>query len=111
LDTDVILTAAGRIFKDNDVILVPCLYIILWFVKQTPIPRHFYWIVYGMLIIVGMLISCILCGFDLYNLLIGFAASCFAILIHRRQEDHRECKCNETGRKKNQKPKTGHKAK
>ncbi len=105
MELDFILEESGRLFRDKYIMLVPCLYIVLWFLKKTPVFRSASLIIDYAVILLGAAACALLNGFDFYNILIGLFCGGTAVIIYSRNGGKEKCKCMECKKKKKQKKK------
>jgi uncharacterized membrane protein len=95
MDIQVVFEDALRMFKSESLILVPCLYVLLWLLYKTPLIKKFEWIFAWVLLVIGAAFSVLLEGFSFYHVLRGFFAAGMAVYLYDANEMHRRntCKC------------------
>ncbi len=93
---------ALRMFKNESLLLVPCLYVVLWLLYKTPLIKKAAWVFAWAILVTGAIFSVLLDGLNFYNVLRGFLAAGIAVyLYHANELRQRKCICKSGGKKKN----------
>ena len=100
MDMQLILQEIQKFFTDDSLILVPCLYIVLWSLKKTPMIKKVVWLYSWIILVIGALFSVLLSGFSFYIILRGFLAAGLAEFLFYVNEKKSDIKCNKTNTKK-----------
>lgn len=85
---------ALRMFKNESLLLVPCLYVIFWLLNKTPFFKKAAWVFAWVILVTGSIFSVLLDGLNFYNVLRGFLAAGIAVyLYHANELRQRKCTC------------------
>lgn len=101
MDMQFVLQDVLRIFTDDSLILVPCLYVILWTLKRTPVIKNTVWLYAWIMLAAGAVCSVFLNGFSFYQILRGMLAAGLAEFLYQTNEKRHHMKCMPCKKHKN----------